>query len=178
MRSTYLFLALMIACGSLFAQKKTTTSATVSFDASTPIDALPKADNQTVIAALDTKTGDVQFEATVKNFTFSNPNIQNHFNGERRMNSDKYPKFTFKGKINDMKKVDFSKNGTYEVTVTGDLTVKDTSKTITVPATLVVKDGVINASSTFTIVLADFGVAADGNKVRKEPEIKVLAEFK
>ena len=35
MKKTILFLALVIAAGSLFAQKKTTTSATISFDATT-----------------------------------------------------------------------------------------------------------------------------------------------
>ena len=59
MKKTILFLGLVIAAGSLFAQKKTTTSATVSFDATTSLDALPKANNKTVIGAIDTKTGAV-----------------------------------------------------------------------------------------------------------------------
>ena len=55
----------------------------VSFDATTSIDALPKADNKTVIGAIDTKTGAVQFEANVKNFAFANPTMQGHFNGAK-----------------------------------------------------------------------------------------------
>ncbi|MGZ8509729.1 MAG: hypothetical protein ACXWWA_05105, partial [Chitinophagaceae bacterium] len=85
MKKTILLLSLVIATGGLFAQKKTTTSATVSFDATTSLDALPKADNKTVIGALDTQTGAVQFEANVKNFTFKNPMMQEHFNGEKWM---------------------------------------------------------------------------------------------
>jgi len=42
---------------SVFAQKKTTTSAIITFDATTVLDALPKAENKTVVAALDTKSG-------------------------------------------------------------------------------------------------------------------------
>ncbi|HMU73825.1 MAG TPA: hypothetical protein PKD93_13855, partial [Ferruginibacter sp.] len=73
MKKTTLILALVMATGSLFAQKKTTTSAVISFDATTAIDALPKADNKTAIASLDTKTGKLAFEVTIKNFAFSNP---------------------------------------------------------------------------------------------------------
>ena len=42
MKKTILFLSLVDVASGVFAQKKTTTSATVSFDASTAIDALPK----------------------------------------------------------------------------------------------------------------------------------------
>ena len=57
MKKTTLVLALVFAAGAAFAQKKTTSSATVSFDATTPKDALPKAENKTVIGSIDTQTG-------------------------------------------------------------------------------------------------------------------------
>ncbi len=181
MKKTILFLSL-IALGTVgFAQRKTTTSATVAFDASTSIDALPKAENKTVTAALDTKSGTVQFEATVKNFAFSNPSIQDHFNGAKWLNSDQFPKFSFKGAIADLSKINFTKNGTYPVSVTGDLTVRDVTKTITAPATISVSNGVINATSEFSFKLADFGITGvpiDAGKVAKEPKVTVSAEFK
>ena len=124
MKKTTLFLGLLITAGSLFAQKKTTTSATVSFDASTSIDALPKADNKTVIGVIDTKTGTIQFEANVKNFSFKNTMMQDHFNGEKWMNSDEFPKFTFKGNIVDPSTVDFTKEGSYKTEGEGLLGIK------------------------------------------------------
>jgi polyisoprenoid-binding protein YceI len=181
MKKTILFLSFVALTGSLFAQKKTTTSATVAFDASTAIDALPKAENKTTIAAIDTKTGTVAFEATVKNFAFSNPMIQDHFNGEKWFNSDVFPKFTFKGKIADLSKVDFTKDGSYAVDVTGDLTVKDVTKPVTAPGTIVVKGGAITATSAFSIKLADFGITGvpiDAGKIAKEPKITVSADLK
>ena len=181
MKKIALILSLVAITGSTFAQKKATTSAVVAFDASTAIDALPKAENKTVVAAVDTKTGAVAFEANVKNFAFSNPTIQEHFNGEKWLNSDKFPNFTFKGKIVDLSKVDFSKDGTYKVDVTGTLTVKDKSKEITAPATIVVKGGSFSTSSSFEIALADFditGAPISAGKVAKEPKITVSADFK
>ncbi len=181
MRKTILFLSFIALGFSLFAQKKTTTSATVAFDASTAIDRLPKAENKTVIAALDTKTGAVQFEATVKNFAFSNPTIQEHFNDKKWLNSDEFPKFTFKGTVTDPSKVNFEKDGTYTVSVAGDLTIRGVSKPVTAPGTVVVNNGTISAASEFSITLADFGITGvpiDAGKVAKEPKITVSAEFK
>jgi len=181
MKRTLLALFLVTLTGSLFAQKKTTTSATVAFDATTAIDALPKAENKTVVAALDTRTGALAFEATVKNFTFTNPTIQQHFNGASWMDSDKNPTFTFKGKLTNLSAIDFSKNGTYTAQAEGTLKVKDVEQKITVPATIVVSDGAVSASSEFSIKLADFnitGAAINGGKVAKEPTITVKADFK
>jgi polyisoprenoid-binding protein YceI len=181
MKKTILFLSFVVLTGSLFAQKKTTTSATVAFDASTAIDALPKAENKTVVAAIDTKTGSVQFEATVKNFAFSNPTIQEHFNDTKWMNSNEFPAFTFKGTIADLSKVNFAKNGTYPVSVNGDLTIKGVSQKITVPATVSVAAGAISATSEFSFKLADYGITGapiNAGKVAKEPKVTVSAEFK
>ena len=52
MKKSTLVLAMVLAAGAVFAQKKTTTSATVAFDATTPKDALPKAENKTVIGSV------------------------------------------------------------------------------------------------------------------------------
>lgn len=180
MKKTLLFAALFVTATSVFAQKKTTTTATVSFDASTPIDALPKAENKTVVASLDTKSGAVAFEAPVKNFAFTNPMIQDHFNGDKWMNSNEFPAFTFKGKVADLKAVKFDKDGTYTSTVEGDLTVKGKAQKVKAPVTFVVKGGKIASTSNFTIALADYGIAGapiDGGKVAKEPKITVAADF-
>ena len=132
MKKTTLILMMALYAGALFAQKKTTTSATVSFDATTSLDALAKASNKTVIAAVDTKTGAVQFEANVKNFAFGNPMIQEHFNGEKWLNSDAHPSFTFKGNVVDPASVNFEKDGSYKTEVEGTLKIKGTEKKIKV----------------------------------------------
>jgi polyisoprenoid-binding protein YceI len=181
MKKTILFLAFITASGLLFAQKKTTTSATVSFDATTAKDALPKAENKTVIASLDTKTGDVAFEAAVKNFSFSNPRMQEHFNGATWLNSDQFPKFTFTGKIEKMNKVKLTKDGVYKVTVNGDLTIKGTTKKTKVEGTITVAGDKINVTTDFSILLADYNISGqqpiEAGKVSKEPKISVSAEF-
>jgi len=178
MKKTILLVALAVTAGSLFAQKKTTTSATVKFDATTPADAFPVAENKTVVALLDTKTGDVKFESQVKGYNFSNAMMQEHFNGEKWFDSEKNPTATFKGKITNLSEVNFEKDGTYSAGVAGDLTMKGISKPLTGKATIVVKGGAINATSDFTIKLADYSISNAGGKLADEPKITVSADFK
>ena len=181
MKKAIIILALSIVSGTLFAQRKTTTSATIAFDASTSLDALPKAENKTVIGAIDTKTGTVQFEANVKNFTFRNPTMQGHFNGTNWLNSNDYPKFTFKGNIVDLSTVDFTRDGSYKTEAEGLLGIKGKEQKIKVPGTIVVKNGSISLTSNFTINLADYGISGvpiDGGKVSRKPKITVAADFK
>ena len=180
MKKTILSIALVLATGLLFAQKKTTTSAIINFDATTSLDKLPKADNKTVIASLDTKTGKLAFEVSIKNFAFGNPRIQEHFNSAGWMDSDQFPVATFKGDITNLSVVNFAKDGTYAVTVKGDLTMQGITKPVEAAAAITVSGKTINATSDFTVKLEDYGVnggAIAAGKVSKEPKITVAAEF-
>lgn len=164
----------------VFAQKKTTTSAVISFDATTAIDNLPKAENKTVVGALDTKTGSVQFEAAIKNFAFSNPRIQEHFNNSTWMDSDQFPKASFSGKITNLKDVNFGKEGSYTAKVEGGLTMHGVTQKIQTDATITVKGGVIHTASSFSVKIADYninGPAVGAGKVSKEPRISISADF-
>jgi polyisoprenoid-binding protein YceI len=182
MKKATLLLAVVFAAGSTFAQKKmVTTSATIGFDATTSLDKLPKAENKTAIASLDSKTGAIAFEATIKNFGFSNPKIQEHFNQEGWMNSDKFPTASFKGKITNPSAVNFKKDGTYTAAVAGELSMHGETKPVNTTATFVVEGKKVTASSDFVVSLADYkveGPAIGAGKVAKDPKISVVAEFK
>lgn len=181
MKKTILVFAVVLSAAVTFAQKKTTTSATINFDATTSLDALPKAENKTSIASLDTKTGAIAFETIIKSFSFSNPMMQEHFNGERWMNSNKYPTATFKGKITNIAEVNFDKDAVYTANVEGDLTMHGETKPVKTKASITIKDKAINATAEFTVSVADFkidGGAIAAGKVAKEPKVSVVADFK
>jgi len=180
MKKSILFLSFIAITSVSIGQKVVTTSAVVSFDATTPKDALPKAENKTVIASLDKTSGAIAFEAAVNNFAFSNPMMQEHFNGDKWMNSASFPKFSFTGKVDKLDKIKFNKDGTYEVNVSGSLTVKGVSKNVSAPATVTVKDGAVSAVSTFSIKLKDYeivGAPIEAGKVAEKPTITVSASF-
>jgi polyisoprenoid-binding protein YceI len=182
MKKSIILFALLATVTVSFAQKKkTTTSATINFDATTAIDKLPKAENKTVVASLNTKTGEVAFESIIKSFTFGNPKMQEHFNGAMWMDSEKFPKASFKGKITNISAVNFKADGTYTATISGDLTMHGVTKPISTNATIVVKGKAVSTTSEFTAKLADFGVngpAIGAGKVATDPKISVVADFK
>ena len=174
-------MAMSMAALSTFAQKKTTTSATISFDATTPSDQMPKADNKTAIASLDIKKGTLAFEATIKNFSFGNPKMQEHFNSPNWLDSDKYPSATFKGKINNLSAINFKADGTYPAEVEGEMNLHGKAQQLKTTGSIVVKGKEITASADFTIKLEDYGVngpAIGAGKVSKDPKITVSAELK
>lgn len=163
-----------------FAQPKTTSSAIIKFDASTPIDDLPKAENTSVVAALDVVKGTVAFEAVIRNFQFSNPKMQEHFNGKKWMNSAEFPKASFEGVIKNISKINFNKNGTYPSSVEGNLSMHGKINKITAPITIIVSENNINTKSEFSIPLENYnitGSAINAGEVAKEPKIFVSATF-
>ena len=180
MKRSILTLVITTFCLAVVAQKKISTSATIAFDASTAIDNLPKAENKTVVAAVDTDKNTVQFEATIKNFAFSNPRIQEHFNQPNWLNSDAFPKATFNGVITNPSSVNFKKDGTYNVVVDGDLTIKGITKKVITPAVIIVAGKSLKATASFTVKLEDYlieGTAINTGKVAREPKITVSAEL-
>jgi len=182
MKKTIILFALVGLVSVSFAQKKrTTTSATINFDATTNLDKLAKAENKTGVASLNTKSGEVAFEAIVKNFSFSNPKIQEHFNTAGWLDSDKFPKATFKGKITNLSAVNFKADGTYGATVQGNLTMHGVTKPVSTTASIVVSGKTITTTADFSVKVADYGVngpAIGAGKVSTDPKISVVATFK
>src|ERR1039458_3627063 len=93
--------------------------------------------NYQVGANLNSSTGDMAFSMLIKGFEFRRALMQEHFN-ENYMESDKYPKSTFKGKISNFSSINFDKNGTYKATVTGDLMMHGITKDISAAGTITV----------------------------------------
>lgn len=180
MKKATLLFALVFAGISIFAQKKITTSGVISFDATTSMDALPKAENKTVVAALDPKTGGIAFEAIIKSFSFANPMMQGHFNSVNWMDSDKFPTATFKGKITNLSAVNFAKDGTYPAEVSGELTMHGITKPVTTKGLIVVSGKSITATGNFVVKVDDYGItgkAIEAGKVNKEPKVAVSVTF-
>lgn len=117
-----------------------------------------QAKNNTVTAVLDTKTGAVQFSVPMKGFEFEKKLMQEHFN-ENYVESGKYPNATFKGTLANNSAVNYAKDGTYNVTVKGKLTLHGVTKDVEAPGTVKVAGGKIAAASTFNVQLSDYNIS-------------------
>jgi hypothetical protein len=170
-----LFLNIVIAGN---AQKYLTKNGYIGFYSHTSLEDV-KADNNQVASALDISTGEMVFQALIKSFHFDRALMEEHFN-ENYMESDKIPKSVFKGKITNLSDVDFSKPGTYNVTVEGDLTIHDVTNKISTKGTIEVVNGGINANSKFSVVPEDYKITIPGvvrDKIDKTLEVTVAIKY-
>lgn len=135
------------AGGSLYACK----NAKVTLYSKAPIEDI-EATSTTGVSVYNPATGELDFSVNINSFKFPKALMQEHFNSDY-MESDKYPRATFKGRINE--KPDLSKDGSYPVTATGELSVHNVTQTRTIPGTLTVKGGVMSLSSEFMVKCAD-----------------------
>jgi hypothetical protein len=104
------------------------------------------------VSVYNAATGELDFSVAISTFQFEKAFMQQHFNSDY-MESDKYPRAIFKGKIQEP--VDITKEGTYNVNVTGDLTVHGVTQKRTIQGKLTVKNGIVSMASEFIVKCAD-----------------------
>jgi len=120
---THIFIILLLILSSSISAQETyyTKTGTIDFFSSTPLEDI-KAVNNEVVSILKTESGELTFGLMINSFKFENGLMEEHFN-ENYMESEKYPKAKFEGKIENIDEVDFKTNGTYTVNVTGKINI-------------------------------------------------------
>ncbi|MDB5008994.1 MAG: polyisoprenoid-binding protein [Mucilaginibacter sp.] len=126
-------------------------NARISLYSSAPIEDI-KAVSSSAVSVYNIATGDLGFNVPISSFQFEKALMQEHFNSDY-MESDKFPRASFKGKIAEH--IDAAKDGSYPVTATGDLTVHGVTQKRTITGAVLIKDGVISITSEFMVKCAD-----------------------
>lgn len=98
MKTSLFIIALFISLNVFSQTKFITKNGVVNFEASVPSFEEVKATNNAVTAIINSDNGEFAALVLVKGFRFKNALMEEHFN-ENYAESDKYPKATFKGKI-------------------------------------------------------------------------------
>lgn len=124
------------------------------------------ADNNNITGVINSETGEIAISVPVQSFQFEKALMQEHFNQPNFMDSKQFPKINLKGKIRNLSTVNFSKDGTYEAEVTGDLTIKGVTKPINEKAHITVKDGKVSVHCKF--VVKDIGSYGVGKPMGKK----------
>ena len=115
------------------------------------------ANHYQVGAILNGKTGEMAFSLLMKSFEFTLPLAEEHFN-ENYVESEKYPKSTFKGKILDFQPGRLVEGLDCPVEVEGDLAIHGITKKIREPGILRREKDGIKATSEFKILLDDYRI--------------------
>jgi len=174
---------IMLFTGILFvttgmAQKYFTKDGKISFYSDTPMEKI-EANNTKAVSVYDVSTGQLEFAALIKAFQFEKALMQEHFN-ENYLESNTYPKATFKGKVTEPGAVDFGKDGKYQVQVAGELTIHGVTKQVSTPATFQVTNGHISGSASFNIEVEEYGIKIPSivrEKIAKEVKIDVQSDY-
>ncbi|MEO8713041.1 MAG: YceI family protein [Parafilimonas sp.] len=162
-----------------FSQTYITRNGNISFHSHTGLEDI-KAQNNETVSVLNAATGDLEFKAAIKSFHFAKTAMEEHFNNDDYMASGKFPKAGFKGKITNISSANFLKDGSYPVSVSGDLTIRDVTKTVTANGVITVKDGKVTITSTFTINRKDYNVIGESfvqKKIAEQIEITVNCQY-
>ena len=149
----------------------------ITFFSSTPVENIEAVNNE-VVSTINIPGGDLEFRLTVKSFHFPKTTMEEHFNNESYMNSNQFPKASFKGKLT--KPVNVKANGTYNVMVEGDLTIKDVTKHLSVPAVITVTGDKLGAVARFKIKRKEFhvyGEAFTQSKLADDIEVTVNCAY-
>jgi polyisoprenoid-binding protein YceI len=178
MKKSIVLIVCIVLSAHSFAQKFYTKNGLVSFYSKATVEDIT-ADNNEVLSVINTATGDMQFSLLNTGFHFKKALMEEHFN-EDYMESDKYPKSTFKGKITNLSAINFTKDGIYNTAVTGDLTMHGVTNTITTNGIITIKNGAVSATSKFKIKLTDYKIVIPSvvkNNIAETIDITVSCNY-
>jgi hypothetical protein len=138
------------------------------------------AETKEATSLLDIKSGEVAFSVSITSFQFKIKLMQEHFN-ENYMESGKYPKAAFSGKLDNFKGLDMNSKNPQNFVVKGKMNIHGTDQEVTSGVTLTVTaPGKVSGISTFKLMPEKFGIripSAMGMKIAKEVTITVKADY-
>jgi hypothetical protein len=119
-------------------------------------------------------SGEIRFSLLFKGFQFKYAEMQTHFN-EEYVESEKYPRASFTGTIQNIKSIDFTKEGRYSAKIIGTLTMHGVTKPVQTTATLNIRKGSIAAAATISISMSDFNI--DASAVTEKVDLEINCNY-
>ncbi len=126
---------------------------------------------------INPQTGELVFKVANNSFQFKKKLMQEHFN-ENYMESDQFPYTTFKGKLKELP--DLEKDGSYKVTVEGNLDVHGVTKAYQSMVDLIVDKGIVSAKTVFKVRIADHQIKIPKlvfKNIAEYVEVRVAAQY-
>ncbi|WP_293870129.1 YceI family protein [Flavobacterium sp.] len=179
MKKKLVSLFIVISLGGFAQTKMITKTGKLTFEASVPTFEEVKAKNESVTCILNATTGEIASLALLKAFKFKVALMEEHFN-ENYVESDAYPKATFKGKIDNF---DISKLSATakEYTIRGKMEMHGKTKDITLIASIKKSAEGVEIDSNFNLNTDDYGIAIPSivsKKLSKKVAVKLEVKLK
>jgi polyisoprenoid-binding protein YceI len=153
-------------------QKFTVEKSTIVFFSDALIEDIT-ATNKKASGIFNADNGEIVFSVPINAFKFAKALMQEHFN-EKYMESDKFPKATFQGKIINFDKANASSQSAKAI---GRLTIHGVTKDVEIPGTIS-RQGKFQLKTKFMVKLADYDIAIPQLLLQNIAEqVEVTAEF-
>lgn len=144
----------------------------------TPLEEIKAVNHQTA-GIIDFSTNEIVVSVLMKSFKFEKALMEEHFN-ENYVESDKYPKATFKGQLLKTDNLDISKNGEYPISAEGNLTIHGVTKPYTVKGIIAINNKEFEISSKFKVKPTDHNIEIPSlvrEKIAEEIEVTIKMKF-
>jgi len=174
MKKLTLITILFMVFTNLEAQKYLTRNGYISFYSSTPLEDI-KADNNQVASVLDMESGEIVFQVLMRSFSFKKKLMEEHFN-ENYVESEKYPKAEFRGKIKNPENIRIKNGELKEVIVEGELSLHGVTRNVSSEGTIEKNGDNLIAKSVFILKPEDYDIEIPSvvrDKIAKEIEVTV-----
>jgi hypothetical protein len=134
-------------------EKMITKQGYISFFSNSVVEDI-KAENNQALSIIDQVTGDIAITLLMKSFIFEKSLMQEHFN-ENYVESDKFPKASFKGKI-----LNYIKSDKQEqiVTIDGDLNIHGVTKKVQIKGKIINSGNSSSLTGNFNVNVADYKI--------------------
>lgn len=161
-------------------EKLVSSKSHIKFFSSTPAEDI-EANNTASVSTINKSTGEVVFSVPMQGFEFEKSLMQKHFNNDKFLDTQTHPKAKLKATISNLNNIDFSKDGTYDAVVEGELTIKGKTNPIIEKGTVTVEEGNVKVYSQFDLTLADYGIefvkGKPASNIAKTVEVTVNSEY-
>lgn len=176
MKRIFLTIALSASFVLIAQEKMVTKTGKITFEASVPAFEEVKGKNDGVTFVLKPKTGEIASLALMKGFRFKLALMEEHFN-ENYINSDTYPKSTFKGKIENFDAGALT-TAFKDYTIKGKLELHGKTNDVTTAAKIRKTDAGIEIITNFNVNANDYDIAIPSVvKSKVSNKVKVNVEF-
>ena len=152
-----------------------TDKGSIVFTSDAPLEVITAASDQLAgILNLDDRT--FSFSIPMSSFEGFNSSLQRtHFN-ENYLETEKFPKSTFNGKV--IEEVDFSQRGNLKVRAKGKMLIHGIEQDRIIRCSLNISEGKISISSSFTVLLEDHDIKIPSivqQKIAEEIQVEMKA---
>jgi len=144
---------LVLCTEDILAQKYKSVKSFVEFYSDAPMEDI-KAQNAEAGSVFDVASGGIAFSVPIKGFQFEKALMQEHFN-EKYMESDQYPRATFKGQV---KGYDKNTEGPQKATASGTMKIHGVEKHVEINGEITFREDEIIIEAKFPVTVEDYKI--------------------